>query len=427
MAAKKMKRRDFLGSVGRGAALGAFGFGAFSLETLSARGAPRVAANDRISFGLIGCGDLGCNHHLSRIVERPEFDVVAVCDVDETHVDQAVAITGGAARKYRDFRALLDRNDIDAVMIVTPDHWHALAAIHACQAGKDVYCEKPLSLTVAEGRAMVNAVRRYGRIFQTGSQQRSDFNFWWACDLVQNGCLGKIGTVTASIGEGPTCPWEPDQDPPPHLDWDFWLGPAPYRPYTPQRCHYNFRWFYDTSGGKMTDWGAHHLDIAQWGLGYELSGPAEVEGTAVHPSSGLYETAITFDVTYTYPDGTLLRCTSAGENGVTFEGSEGRLFVSRSRIEADPPEILDTPPGCGAVRLYESRDHLTNWVDCLFDRRLPICDVEIGHRSATVCHLGNIAIQLGRKLRWDPVTERFVGDEQANRFLGRPMRQPWSL
>ena len=415
MLPSKLPRRAFL----KGAA-------AASTALLTSR-ARATSWNDKIGFGLIGCGSLGRHHHLRNILTRSAFDVRAVCDPDEQYLGQAIDMTGGRATGYRDFRHLLDRHDIDAVMVVTPDHWHSIATVRACEAGKDVYCEKPLSLTVSEGRAMVDAARRYGRVFQTGSQQRSSSQFHHACDLVRNGRIGRLKHVRACIGSGPTCDYEPPQAVPKHLDWDLWLGPAPFVEYTPKRCHYTFRWFYDYSGGKMTDWGAHHLDIAQWGIGADDSGPVSVEGTARHPAAGLYETAVQFDVHYTYGNGVTVHCTSEGENGVTFEGTDGSIFVSRGRISADPPEILDQPVNAGDVKLYESRDHRGDWVDCMRERRRPICDVEIGHRSATVCHLGNIALRLGRKLSWNPEGERFVGDDEANRLLSRPMRAPWSL
>ena len=419
-------RREFLNRVSLGLAAGAAGVvGAWPRVSLAS--VRKAAPNDRIGWGLIGCGSLGVNHHLRHILTRPEFEVLAVCDVDRQHLGQAVELTGGQASGYADFRALLDRQDIDAVMVVTPDHWHGLAAIQACQAGKDVYCEKPLSLTVRQGRAMVEAARRYDRVFQTGSQQRSSHQFWWACDLVRNGRIGKLQRITASIGRGPTCEFEPNLSPPAHLDWNAWLGPAPEMPYTPKRCHYTFRWLYDTSGGKMTDWGAHHLDIAQWANGSSLSGPVEAEGEGEFPAAGIYDTAISFNVRYRYENGVELIATSEGENGVTLEGTEGQIFVSRSRISADPVEILETEPDSGEVRLYHSTQHHTDWVQSMRNRTRPICDVEIGHRSATVCHLGNIALRLGRKIHWDPQSETVVGDEEASRMLMRPLRSPFTL
>jgi len=423
MDRRSLGRREFLNRVSLGLAAGAAG----AWPKTARAAARRAAPNDRIGLGLIGCGSLGVDHHLQHVLTRPEFEVLAVCDVDREHLGRAVDVTGGKAKGYADFRELLDRQDIDAVMVVTPDHWHGLAAITACQAGKDVYCEKPLSLTVRQGRAMVEAARRYDRVFQTGSQQRSSHQFWWACDLARNGRLGELKRITAAIGEGPTCAFEPNTSPPAQLDWNAWLGPAPDVPYTPKRCHYTFRWFYDYSGGKMTDWGAHHLDIAQWANGSSLGGPVEAEGEGEFPAEGLFDTAVRFNVRYRYENGVELIATSEGENGVTLEGTQGTLFVSRSRIAAEPQEILETEPDSGGVRLAHSTQHHTNWVESMRSRTRPICDVEIGHRSATVCHLGNIALRLSRKIRWDPESETIAGDEEASRMLMRPMRSPYSL
>jgi len=417
-------RRELLKSAAGGTALGLFGMSALTRTASAARRAP---PGERINVGLIGTGDLGRNHHLRILLGRPEVNVVALCDVDEDHLDQARAMTEGKAAAFKDFRALLDRSDVDAVLIATPDHWHALTAIAACEAGKDVYSEKPLSLTIAEGRRMVEAARRTGRVFQTGSQQRSDTRFHWACELVRNGRLGELRHIQTVLGSGPVVAYERPSAPPQGLDWEFWLGPAQRAEYSPGRCHYQFRWFYDYSGGKLTDWGAHHNDIAQWALGMDASGPVEVDGVAKFPSEGLSDTPVEFDVTYKYASGVTLLCTSKGENGVTFYGTNGTLFVSRSEIRADPSQILDTPPGAGPTLLQTSGDHHSNWFECIKTRAKPICDVEVGHRSATVCHLGNIAVRLGRKLTWDPATERFLEDEEADRYISRPMRSPWSV
>lgn len=389
------------------------------------------APSDRIVIGSIGTGDLGRRHHLSTLTRMPAFEVAAVCDVDQVHREEAARDVLERRKKrvgvYKDFRDLCDRKDIDAVLIATPDHWHALTAIYAMESGKDVYCEKPLTLTIEQGQKMVQVARRYGTVFQTGSQQRSDHRFRQACELVRNGKIGKLQKIDTYIGGIDAGSWMPTATPPAWLDWNFWLGPAPYVDYAPNRCHYQFRWFQDYSGGKLTDWGAHHNDIAQWALGADGSGPVKVKGTGKFHADGPHDVAGSFDVEYTYANGVTLVCHSEGENGVLFTGSDGTIFVSRSTIRASHPDILKIELGPNDVRLTRSDNHHLHWLGCIKSRERPICDVEVGHRSATICHLGNIAIQLGRELQWDPEKEVFVGDEQANRLIGRPMRAPWRI
>lgn len=402
-------------------------------RALGAAGTGVAAPSNRVRLGLIGCGDLGRGgHHLGRMLNTADVEVVAVCDVDAQHRADARARTNQKygnenCKEYLDFRDVVDRADIDAVIIVTPDHWHALPAIAAAEAGKDIYCEKPLSLTVEEGRAMVRATRRYARVFQTGSQQRSDDRFRLACEAVRNGRVGKLQTIEARIGGGPVSEWEEPSEPPSHLDWNMWLGPARWVPYQRNRCHYQFRWIYDYSGGKMTDWGAHHNDIAQWAMGTDDTGPVTIEGWAEFPTRGIWDTAVNFEVQATYPNGVVLKTMSAGENGVLFTGDRGWIFVSRGVLRASDEAMIRDPFAESDVRLPVSGDHHRNWLDCIKSRARPICDVEIGHRSATVCHLENIAIRTGRKLTWNPQTERFVDDPAADRWLSRPMRAPWHL
>lgn len=386
-------------------------------------------ANERIVTGHIGVGGQG-NANLKGFLKN----AAAVCDVDQGRAAQTakkVEEAGNKCEVFADYRRLLDRKDIDAVIISTPDHWHALTTIHACQAGKDVYCEKPLSLTIAEGRKMVEAARASQRIVQTGSQQRSAPEFRRACELVRNGALGKVQTILVGI---PKCNHAgapvPDTDPPSGLDYDMWLGPAPQRPYNEKRVHYFFRFFWDYSGGQMTNFGAHHLDIAQWALGMDSSGPIATEGTGEFHPQMWHEVTEKCRVTHTYADGTKVivgQQESDIPGGVTFIGSQGKLFVNRGKLTAEPKELADYALKDGDVRLYESSNHHENFLACIKSRELPICDVEIGHRSATVCHLGNIAIRLGRKLSWDPAKEQFVGDDEANTWLSRPYRSPWTL
>jgi predicted dehydrogenase len=366
--------------------------------------------------------------------------VVAVCDVDKSHLAAAakqLGATDGRLQTATDYRKLLDAKDIDAVLVSTPDHWHALVTIDACKAGKDVYCEKPLTLVVAEGRAMVNAARANKRIVQTGSQQRSAKEFRQACELVRNGALGKLKEVKVGL-PGPN--WVsrakmpvPDGTPPESLDYERWLGPAPQRKYNANRVHYLFRFFWDYSGGQQTNFGAHDLDIAQWGLGMDDSGPVSIEGTATYNKNGWFETPETARQTFTYANGVPVHCTlGSGGNpgGVTFVGEKGTIYVRRGSInvtlggeKVKDPYRLPT----GGVKLYVSNGHHANWLECIKSRKPPICDVEIGHRSATVCHLGNIAIRTGRKIIWDPEAETIPNDKEAAAMLTKEYRRPWKL
>jgi predicted dehydrogenase len=380
-----------------------------------------------IRVGIIGVGIQGRSHMLYTI-----NNVVAVCDVDkdrlETAKQEVEKSTQRSCATYGDYRKMLDSKDIDAVIIATPDHWHALATLHACQANKDVYCEKPLTLTVAEGRAIVKAARKYNRIVQTGSQQRSEENFRYACELVRSGRIGKIRIVRVGIPRvnfrGPALP---NSQPPPELNYDFWLGPAPWRPYNVKRVHYNFRFFWDYSGGQMTNWGAHHLDIAQWGLGMDGSGPVEIEGQARFHKDGWYEVPEWSEIVYRYANGVTVICGMSLKSGTTFEGEKGTLFVDRNRLQSTPENIVEEPITDHDVRLYRSTGHHKNWFECVKTRRIPICDAEIGHRSATVCHLGNISIRVGRRIKWDPEKERIIGDSEAAKMLHYGYRAPWRL
>jgi predicted dehydrogenase len=394
-------------------------------------------ANEAIVTGHIGVGNQGTPN--LRAFMKQGTKPAAVCEVDRNRLAEAVKLAEGGkgqgkTEAFTDYRKLLDRKDIDAVVITTPDHWHALCTIHACEAGKDVYCEKPLTLTIAEGRKMVDVARKTKRIVQTGSQQRSEYGgkFRIASELVRSGKIGKIQTVLVGIpavnfkGEA-----VPDSDPPPELDYDLWLGPAPKKPYNEKHVHYNFRFFWDYSGGQMTNFGAHDVDITQWALGMDNSGPtsAEVVGIGFDPEKR-FEVPVIGRINYLYDNGVKL---IVGQNqkdipgGCTFIGTEGTIHVDRKKMTSTPEEIVKNGISAGDVHLYESPNHHQNFLDCMKSRKLPICDVEIGHRSATVCHIGNIAIRLGRKVRWDPSAEKFVGDDQAEAMASRPYRSPWSI
>ncbi len=394
--------------------------------------ASAFGANERIVTGHIGVGGQG-NSNLDNFLRLAS--PAAVCDVDKKRVaaaaEKVTKKTEKTCEAFGDYRKMLERKDIDAIVVSTPDHWHALATIHACQAGKDVYCEKPLSLTIVEGRKMVEAARANKRIVQTGSQQRSDNRFRQACEYVRNGRLGQLKEIRVGLpGTNFSGPLVADSDPPPELDYDMWLGPAPQRPYNAKRVHYLFRFFWDYSGGQMTNFGAHHIDIAQWALGMDESGPTAIEGTATFHPEKWYETTQSCRITYTYANGVKL-IVGQGEKdcpgGVTFVGSEGSMFVDRGKIKADPEEILKQPLKDDDTKLYVSGNHHQNFLDCIKSRKLPICDAEIGHRSATVCHLGNIAVRLGRKIQWDPADEKIVNDSEAATWIARPYRKPWTL
>jgi predicted dehydrogenase len=403
---------------------------------------PKTAASERITLGFIGVGTQN-RGHLGYFLGQKDVQVLAVCDVDTTRRENAKATVekrygeqlksgqykGCAA--YNDFRDVLARKDIDAVVIATPDHWHTIPVLEACRAGKDIYCEKPLSLTIREAKAMIDAVRKYNRVFQTGSQQRSSPEFRLACELVRSGRIGKVETVYVNVG-GPSRPCDlPEERLEPGLDWDRWLGPAPQRPYnsvlSPRGVHRHFpdwRNYREYSGGMMTDWGAHHFDIAQWGLGMDDSGPIEI----IPPEDPKAQKG----VRYIYANGVVVIHGDQYEpgkrvNGVAFIGSEGKIFVNRGYKASDPKEIIRQPLGEKDVHLYESPGHQRDWLICVRSRKRPLCDVEIGARSVTVCHLGNLAYWNHRKLRWDPKEWQFVNDAEANKWIDRERREPWQL
>lgn len=444
----EVSRRDFLrGSLVGGAALAA-GLPAWfaddaRAQELALTPPPRrrtIGPNDTITFGVIGPGGSkggfrqGLN--VTRAASRqPGCKVVAVCDVDAVHLQGAANAFGPGTQKYTDFRELLARPDIDAVVIGAPDHWHGVMAVLAMRAGKDVYCEKPLTLTIDEGKKIVQTARETGAVFQTGSQQRSDARFRLACELVRNNHIGKVKRVEARIpGARAGGPFAP-QLVPRGFDWDLWLGPAPLASFVKERTHGNFRYWYEYAGGMVTDWGAHHLDITQWGLGADGSGPLAVSAVGTLPEQAknphAYNVHTGFEITYQYPNDVSVVCTNKGENGVRFEGENNQwIFVSRGKIEASDPKLLDEPLSESATRLYVSPNHMANFVECIRTRKTPICDAVVGHRSVSVCHLGNISLRLGNKaLQWDPLDERFVGagSGEANEMLSRPMRGPWTV
>jgi len=363
-------------------------------------------------------------------------DMVAVADVNLRHARYFAQKCRAKCEVYQDYRKVLERNDIEAVTVGTTDHWHVKVAIDAMRAGKDVYCEKPLTLTIDEGKKICQVARETGRVLQVGTQQRSEYNsmFLKAVVLARSGRLGRHLKVLSSVGQGTRGgPFKP-QTPPSELDWDFWLGQAPKVPYIPERCNYDFRWWLEYSGGQVTDWGVHHTDIAVWGLGKENTGPVEIEGVADYPQiENGFNTAVTFDCTMRYADGQEIRLYS-GKNELIFSGERSRIRVNRGSLTGKPVEELTTKDNEWIdeeiVKLCHGKkpgSHMGNFFECIKDRGTTISDVFTHHRSVSVCHLANIAMRLKRKLRWDPEKEDFVGDEQASAMLSRPRRAPYTI
>jgi predicted dehydrogenase len=428
-------RRQFLKHTGT---LAAGALAAPLIIPASARGADGTTApSERITIGMIGMGKM-CWGHLGDMLNRQTIHIAALCDVETERLEKCrrrVEDMYGeryGKENYKgcdavgDFRQILARPDIDAVLIATPTNWHAVMSVAACRAGKDVYCEKPLSLTIREARAVADAATRYGVVFQTGSQQRSDYKFRFACELVRNGCIGRVKEIYVNVGGPPEPCYLPAEPTPETLDWDMWLGPAPYRPFNAAICPLDdykswprWRYYRDFGGGGMTDWGAHHFDIAQWALGMDESGPVEII-----PPDGRDVKRLT----YRYANGTVMYHGGAqGGAGVDFIGTEGRIGVNRGYLKVEPESLMREKWGPNDIRLYQSKSHKDNWLECIRTRRECICTADIGCRSVSVCHLGNIAYRLKRPLRWDPAGEQFVDDEPANRLVGRPMRSPWRV
>ena len=389
-------------------------------------------AKDEFRIGMIGIGGMG-RFALHDLLRRPHVRIAALCDVDEKHLGDAAECVNDAygddsCERYHDFRELNANADVDAVVICSPDHWHALHAIDAMRQGRDCYVEKPLTLTVQEGRRLCDVVAATGRICQTGSQQRSSREFRYACELVRNGYLGDMREIRLSIPPiSRQCEHANGNTPvPAGFDYDFWLGPAAQKPYHPSRCHYSFRFISDYSGGQMTNWGAHMLDVVQWALDMDDAGPERVAGTCRFCDDGIFDTADDLNITWDYPGGVSVRCTT-GIPRCQFIGSEGSLHVGRGEIECSDASLRHVVFKPDDVRLYRSDDHFDNFLASVRSRETPICPAEVGHRAATVCHIGIIALRLGRPLQWDAKTERFIDDAEANTMLSRPLRSPWTL
>jgi len=401
----------------------------------------QAAAGDRITVGFIGAGKMANDYHLPSLLGMADVQALAVCEVDKNRREHAKRRVEDAYRKntnyrgcaeYADFRELVARKDIDAVCIATPEHWHAIPIIEACKAGKDVYCEKPLTLTILEARRCIEAVRKHRRVFQTGSQQRSSVfgPFRQAVELVRSGRIGKVKTVHVGVG-GPSrwcdLPEEPLE---PGLDWNLWLGQAPMRPYnsvlSPRGVHNHFpawRSYREYAGGGHADMGAHHYDIAQWALDMDHSGPVEI----VPPD----DPNATSGVKYVFANG--VEMFHGGPGGCVFEGTAGKLRIDRGHLSSEPESIVKEPLRADEVHLFQSPGHHRNWLDCIKSREDPVAPIEAGAHTVTIVHLGNLAYWNNRRLKWDPEKWEFPGDAEANRWLdgqrrdGAPRRDPWQL
>ncbi|RMF43887.1 MAG: gfo/Idh/MocA family oxidoreductase [Planctomycetota bacterium] len=390
-----------------------------------------------------GVGAIGLRYQGSVIAHKAAMygDIVAVCDVDKNVRDPVKAAFGSTPRDYEDYRDLLRDKNVDVVTIGTPDHWHTKMVIDACRSGKDVYCEKPLTLTIDEGKLLSRVVQQTERVVQVGSWQRSDHRFRQAVEMVRAGRLGKLQRVDVVLGKNVTGgPFEVRKVPR-HLNWDLWQGQTPDVPYIEERSHYTFRWWYEYSGGQMTDWGAHHIDIAQWAIGEY---PVEIDGRATMPDvPDGYNVATDFHATYRYPSGVVMTVSDTGRNGILFTGDAGRIFVNRGTLSGRPVEELDSHPlppqdwklyphdnferPLRAGKLDAIINHMGNFFDCVATRHPPLSDVVSQHRSVSTCHLGNISMHLGRPLTWDPQREEFPLDAEANRMLRREQRAGYEI
>ena len=450
---KHNTRRGFLKKTGAAAAASSLLFDIVPSRALGLHG--QTPPSDMINFGHIGIGGRG------RGFLRPETNIgksipassnlggdgsrmmrparsIALCDVDTGRLDKAASIVGGKPRMYKDFRRLLEDKDVDAVYIASPDHWHALQTILACEAGKDVYVEKPASNTIEEGRAMVRAAERYGRVVQVGSQGRSQMGAWQANNFIKAGRIGTVRKVLCWHYASPEGDWTPDAEPPPELDYEMWVGPARWLPYNVKHTHGAFRWLIDFGGGQIRDRGAHVMSIANWIMDSDYTGPVSVEATGEPPHDGMYNAAVTMEVTYQFrnPNWTLVwaqpgvpSATLDARYGAVYWGETGNISVTLGDGAGTKTDqvAVDFAASCDCGKAFKSPGHSENFEDCIRTREKPIMHMEAAHRVASLCILGNIAFQLQRKLEWDPVSETCKNDDEANRLLSRPGRGPWHL
>ncbi len=421
----------------------------------------KQSPSNRINVGAIGAGRISSSHDMPGIWNNGKARLMAVCDLDSKRADDAMVLvnqyysekTGKpykGVKTYYNYRELLANKDIDAVVISTPDHWHAFNAIHAVEAGKDVYLQKPTSLTIAEGRLLSTAVKKSKRIFQIGSQQRSSTQFRYAAELVRNGRIGQLKKVYVGLPGDPAGEDEPEMPIPKNLNYDMWLGSTPSVYYTEKRAHPQVG--YDRPGwlrceqfgaGMITGWGSHHIDCAHWAMGTEHTGPIEIWGKAEFPIKGLWDVHGLFTTQALYANGVNMIVSNELPNGIKFEGTEGWIFVTRGNyratstdpipagevkpLESSDEKIIHSIIGPNEIHLYESTDHHGNWIDCILSDKETIAPVEVAHRSCSACLLHHIAMKLGRKIFWDPDKEQFNNDDEANKMLSRVQRKPYLL
>src|SRR4030042_1908518 len=442
MRNKAIDRRQFLKRAA-GTAAGAMSFPyVISSSALGAAGG--IPASERITVGCVGVGPQGTGV-MGNFLRQKDAQVVAVCDVKTNVLKAAQELVNGhykgtGCSAYKDFRELMARDDIDVVLAATPDHWHVVIALAAVRAGKDVYLEKPMGLSLAQDHALRTAVHRHGRVFQFGTQQRSERNFRFACELALSGRLGKLHTINV-WSPGSSQGGDPKPVPVPEwLDYEMWLGPAPYTPYTKDRCSNSLWWFIsDYALGFIAGWGVHPLDIALWGGGEKVACPVEIEGKGVWPTEGVCDTAMNWNVVCKYDSGVTMNFTGdpfpekwkqrygrTTSHGTAFEGNEGWVHVDRSGLNAHPKELLETELGPNDIHLYNSDNHVGNLLDCVKSRAETVCNIDVAVQADIICQISDIAIRLEQKLKWDPKTERFVNNDAANRRLSRSMRTPWT-
>ena len=449
----KTTRRDFVRKSSTATAVAAGLFDIIPSRVLSLNG--QTPPSDIVNLGHIGIGGRGKGFlrpeaQLGKDVVAPAnlggdgkrfvkpARSVALCDVDLKRLDDAATRVGGQPKIYRDFRRLLEDKSVDGVVIASPDHWHAIMTILACQAGKDVYVEKPACNTIEEGRAMVNATERYGRVVQVGSQGRSQQAAWQAATYIQNGQIGKVNRVSCWHYASPDGDWTPDAQPPQELDYDMWLGPARYMPYNSKHTHGLFRWLVDFGGGQIRDRGAHIMSIASWIMQADTTGPVAIDVSGEPPHDGMYDAAVTMNLSYHFknPDFTLEWVQPGEESaelkakyGAIYHGDKGNLTVTLGDGQGTDtePQAKDYVAPADGVNVFRSPGHIENFIDCIKTREKPIMHMEAGHRVASLCVLGNYAFQLQRRVEWDPIAERFINDEEANRMLSRPGRGAWHL